>query len=163
MTSFRYALDPLCLSACFLYAVNRWLIEPVCAWPFLHEHFNDLLLIPAALPLILGLQRWIGLRRHDRPPTVLEIIGHLLVWSLISELLGPFVFAWSVGDLLDVLAYSAGALVAGAWWNRKSLAGQVAGALKPSRTARFDNLARHYELIIRPFLDLWTFNRKRWK
>ena len=32
---FRYALDPLCLSACLCYAINRWLIKPVCTWPFL--------------------------------------------------------------------------------------------------------------------------------
>jgi hypothetical protein len=37
---FRYALDPLCLSACLCYAINRWLIKPVCTWPFLHDHFN---------------------------------------------------------------------------------------------------------------------------
>jgi hypothetical protein len=43
---FRYALDPLCLSACLCYAINRWLIKPVCTWPFLHDHFNDLFLIP---------------------------------------------------------------------------------------------------------------------
>jgi hypothetical protein len=130
--TFRYAFDPLCLSACWLYAVNRWLIEPVCAWPFLHEHFNDLFLIPAALPLVLGLQREVGLRWHDRPPTIPEIVGHLFIWSLISELLGPFASARSVGDPLDVLAYAAGALVAGIWWNRQSLLSRVAGSSKPS-------------------------------
>ena len=145
MRLFRYAFDPLCLSACFLYAVNRWLIKPVCLWPFVHQHFNDLLLIPAALPIVLGLQRWVGLRKHDRPPSASEIFGHLIVWSVIAEFLGPLVFARSVGDPLDVLAYSAGALAAGVWWNRKSLFGRVAAATQPSRTARFDHLARHYD------------------
>jgi ubiquinone/menaquinone biosynthesis C-methylase UbiE len=142
---FRYLLDPLCLSACLLYAVNRWLIAPLCAWPFLHEHFNDLLLIPAALPPILGLQRWIGLRKRNAPPTLAEIFSHLFIWSLISELVGPLVFAGPVADVLDVVAYSAGALVAGVWWNRKSLVSRAAGAWQPARPARFDRLARHYE------------------
>jgi ubiquinone/menaquinone biosynthesis C-methylase UbiE len=133
------------LSACWLYGANRWLIAPACEWPFLREHFNDLLLIPAALPLILGLQRWVGLRKHDAPPSLSEVFGHLFIWSLISELVGPHVFARSVGDVLDVLAYSTGALVAGVWWNRKSLAGGIGAASQPSRTARFDRIARHYD------------------
>jgi hypothetical protein len=61
-----------------------------------------------------------------------EILGHLFIWSLISELLGPFAFTRSAGDPLDVLAYAAGALVAGVWWNRQSLLGRVAGSSKPS-------------------------------
>jgi hypothetical protein len=133
------------LSACSFYAVNRWLIEPICAWPFLHEYFNDLLLIPAALPLVLGLQRWIWLRNHDGPPTASEIFGHLMVWSLVSELAGPFIFPRAISDVLDVLAYSLGALVAGAWWNRRALASWMTDALEPSPTARFDHLARHYD------------------
>ncbi len=93
---FRYALDPICLSACALYTLNRWLIGPACSWPFLHQYFDDLLLIPAALPIILGIQRWWGLRSHDSPPTTAEIVGHLVVWSLIAELIGPYLF--SVGS-----------------------------------------------------------------
>ena len=147
MKVFRYAFDPLCLSACFLYAANRWLIEPVCAWPFLHDHFDDMLLIPAALPLILWFQRLLGLRNHDRPPTASEIFGHLLVWSIVSELLGPPIFPWAVGDLLDVVAYALGALVAGVWWNRRVLVDRVTDALRPAPTARFDHLARHYDFM----------------
>jgi ubiquinone/menaquinone biosynthesis C-methylase UbiE len=143
--SFRYALDPLCLSTCFLYAANRWLIEPICSWPFLHEHFDDLLLIPAALPLVLGIQRWTGLRNHDLPPTASEICGHLLIWSIVCEGLGPLIFPWAVGDVLDVAAYALGALAAGIWWNREVLVDQVTNALQPSSTARFDHLAKHYD------------------
>jgi hypothetical protein len=143
--TFRYVLDPLCLLACSLYAINRWLIEPVCKWPFLHEHFDDLLLIPAALPVVLGLQRWIGLRNHDRPPSLPEIVGHFLIRSLVAEALGPFIFPWTVGDALDVTAYSLGALAGAVWWNRSTIAGWIADALRPSATARFDSLAKHYD------------------
>ena len=143
--AFRYALDPLCFSACLFYTVNRWVIEPICTWPILHEHFNDLLLIPAALPLVLRLQRWAGLRNHDLPPTVSEIFGHLLIWSLISEALGPFIFRWSVGDMLDVAAYTFGALIAGVWWNRFALSKSITRSFQPSRVARFDHIAKHYD------------------
>ncbi len=120
--SFRYALDPLCLSVCFLYAFNRWLIKPIYAGSLLQGYFNDLLLIPAALPLVLWLQRRIGLRNHDRAPTRTEIFGHLLVWSIVSELAAPGIFPWATSDAFDVLAYSVGALAATVWWNYPSFA-----------------------------------------
>jgi ubiquinone/menaquinone biosynthesis C-methylase UbiE len=143
--AFRYWFDPVCLSACLLYAVNRWLIEPVCKWPFLHEHFNDLLLIPAALPLVLGLQRWLGLRNHDLPPMPSEIFRHLVIWSLVSELLGPLIFPWAVGDILDVFAYALGGLAAGVWWNQRALVGRLKESVRPSQTAQFDRIAGYYD------------------
>ena len=55
MPRFRYLGDPLFLTGCAAYAGNRWLIKPVIAWPFLQGHFNDLWLIPCALPPVLWL------------------------------------------------------------------------------------------------------------
>jgi ubiquinone/menaquinone biosynthesis C-methylase UbiE len=145
--SFRYALDPLCLSACVLYGANRWLIEPFCSWPIFREHFDDLLLIPAALPVILGLQRWVGLRNHDCPPTISETFAHLVIWSLVAEWVGPYLFPWTVGDPLDVVAYAVGTIIAGAWWNRIALGQWMSEALTPSPIARFDPLAKHYDWL----------------
>ena len=95
---FRYALDPLCLSACLCYAINRWLIKPVCTWPFLHDHFNDLFLIqpPATSSRLHG---QLGHRANDRPPTTSEILGHLFVWSIVCKIWGPMLFPWAVYDL----------------------------------------------------------------
>lgn len=84
---------------------------------FLHGTFNDLLLIPAALPILLWIERMIGLRTHDRPPTALEIGAHWAIWSVIAEGIGPRIFPGVVGDGWDVVAYAAGALAAGLWWN----------------------------------------------
>ena len=130
MKSFRYAFDPLCLSACLLYVVNRWLIASL---PGNGRFFASTSMICFSfLPpfrLFLGFRDGLDSESTMRPPSLAEIFGHLFIWSLISELLGPFVFARSVGDLLDVLAYSAGALAAGVWWNRKSLASRVARRL----------------------------------
>ena len=57
MSRFRYALDPLCLLACGLYAANRWVIRPHFSGLFWHGYSTDFLLIPAALPLLLWLYR----------------------------------------------------------------------------------------------------------
>ena len=43
------------------------------------------LLIPAALPFALWLQRRLNLRPHDQPPRWSEIILHLVAWSVAAE------------------------------------------------------------------------------
>src|SRR5689334_818224 len=89
MTRFGYLRDVLFLGASVSYALNRWWLKPRVASPFLHGHFNDLLLIPAALPVVLWLQRISGLREHDGTPTWPEMLLHLFVWSLVCEWVGP--------------------------------------------------------------------------
>lgn len=120
MKQFGYWRDPLFLLCCALYALNRWALKPYLPSGFLHGQFNDLLLIPCALPLVLWLQRQIGLRRHDAPPRFREIGFHLAVWSVLFELVGPR-FLPVTGDPLDVLAYFAGGALAAVWWNRPVL------------------------------------------
>src|SRR5437899_1682459 len=112
MSRFRYALDPLCIAACALYATNRWLVKPHVASAFLRGQFNDVLLIPCALPLVLWMQRKLGLRAHDESPALAEVASHLVVWSLIAEWLGPHWLHRGVADVWDVVAYSVGAALA---------------------------------------------------
>lgn len=116
MKRFKYALDPLCLLACFIYALNRWYLKPHFSGEFIHGHLNDLLLIPAALPLLLWLHRRCGLRDHDRYPTMAEIAFHWLVWSIVCEGIAPLFMPWSVADWQDVLDYGIGAVAAGFGW-----------------------------------------------
>jgi integral membrane sensor domain MASE1 len=111
-------LDPACIAACACYAINRWLIEPHVSASWIHSWVNDAFLIPAALPLLLVLQRLLGLRMHDGPPTWGEILIHLVGWSLLFEWIGPMLNRHSTGDVLDVVAYTIGAIAAGCWWNR---------------------------------------------
>jgi len=118
MARFRYFLDPLFFLGGAAYAINRWLLKPHWHAGFFHSYFNDLWLIPCALPLVLCLHRQLGLRKHDQPPLVSEILGHLFCWALIFEWLGPKIVRHTTADPWDVLAYMAGALVAAVWWQR---------------------------------------------
>src|SRR5580765_2675534 len=116
MPAFRYLRDPLFLAGCGAYALNRWGLKPHVHSVFLHSWFNDLLLIPCALPVVLWLQRRLKLRFHDEPPRPGEILFQLLIWSILFEGIGPLLMPRVIGDPWDVVAYTVGGLFAGLWW-----------------------------------------------
>ncbi|MGN6555809.1 MAG: hypothetical protein ACTHLW_19045 [Verrucomicrobiota bacterium] len=118
MPVFRYLRDPLFLISCAAYALNRWWLKPHLHSAFLHSHFNDLLLIPCALPPVLLAQRWLKLRSHDGPPQVGEIVFQLVAWSILFEWIGPHIMRHTTGDPWDAVAYAVGGLLAGLWWQR---------------------------------------------
>lgn len=117
MKPFRYWRDPFCLLAQALYVVNRGALKPWSSSEFLHGYFNDLLLIPAALPWILWLHRKFDWRDHDGPPSALEIAAHCSLWAIICEFTGPRLFTYGTADSRDLLAYAAGAFIAWCWWH----------------------------------------------
>ena len=116
MMDFRYARDPVCLVACACYALNRWCLPAAVKGTFLRGYFADLLFIPAALPLVLWVQRRLGLRKTDTAPAPMEVLFHLAIWSFAAEVLGPHLFARATGDPWDVAAYALGSLVAFCFW-----------------------------------------------
>jgi hypothetical protein len=118
---FRYLGDGLCLICCSLYALNRWYIKPRVHNPFMRFHFNDMLLIPCALPLLLLMQRWLRLRTMDEPPTWGEIALYTVFWSILFEVIGPHLLRRATGDPWDVVVYVVGGIGAGLWWNRKKM------------------------------------------
>ena len=118
VSRFNYLRDRLFLVALSSYAGNRWLLKPLLPSRFLHGHFADLLLIPAALPVVLWVQRLVGLRQNDRPPSWAEMGLHLAVWSVICEFIGPRWLQHGTADGWDVVMYAAGGVVACFWWNR---------------------------------------------
>ncbi len=118
MRKFGYLRDGLFLTACSLYAANRWLIKPLVPDGFFGWWFSDVLLIPCAVPVLLWLERRTGIRRTDVPPTVAEIAFVLVLWSILFEVIAPRFIARATGDWMDVAAYTAGAVVAALWWNR---------------------------------------------
>lgn len=122
---FHYWRDRLFLFCCALYALNRWGLKPRLHSAFLRDHFDDLLLIPCALPLLLWFQRRLGLRPHDQLPGVGEIALYVLVWSILFEVIGPRIMPWTVGDPWDAVSYAVGGLLAGVWWHRHRGSGLV--------------------------------------
>ena len=114
-----YITDPLFLAGCALYSVNRWGVKPFVSSPFLRGHFNDLLLIPCALPILLLIHRLLGLRTHDLPPAASEVVLYLLLWTVLFEWIGPNVWTGATGDSFDAIAYAVGAVVAAAWWHHR--------------------------------------------
>lgn len=120
MNRFRYLRDRLFLASCALYAGNRWFLRPHVRGGFFHNHFNDLLLIPCALPPLLWMQRKLRLRENDEMPSTGELVLYVIVWSVLFEVLGPRLMPHAVGDLCDVVAYVVGAVFAGLWWRRHS-------------------------------------------
>ena len=118
MSRFTYLRDKLFLVAAAAYAINRWVLKPVIPSRFLHGYFNDIWLIPAALPVVLLIQRVTGLRENDFPPSWTEATMHFVVWSLVCEVVGPKWWHLGTADAWDVVAYAAGGIVACWWWNR---------------------------------------------
>jgi hypothetical protein len=114
---YSYLKDRVFQASTLLYGVNRWLIKPHTHQWFFNGYFNDLLLIPCALPCILWLHRQMNIRSHDRPPKWREILFHLTVWSILFEIVGPQIMRHTTGDPLDIAAYVAGGLCAGLIWN----------------------------------------------
>jgi len=117
---FGYVRDPLFLACVATYALNRFILKPHLATPFLHEHLNDLICIPFWVPIMLLLQRAIGLRAAgDGPPRAGEILIPLIVWSWAFELWLPYTAwgrTWCTTDPWDVFYYSLGALGAAVFW-----------------------------------------------
>lgn len=115
---FQYCRDKLFCFAIAAYAINRWLLKP--ALPpeevFFRCYFNDVLLLPCALPLALQLHKLFGVRKHDLPPTLIEVVLHLCIWSVILELVSPHLFARSTADAVDVAAYATGGFASWLFW-----------------------------------------------
>ncbi len=138
MKRFGYLHDWLFQFSLAAYAVNRLLIRPhlgdffrahwQSAWPFLHSHCDDLLLMPVALPVMLWLQHLLGLRKQNHPPGWKEMLSHLAVWSVICKIIGPLCLRIGVADPMDVLFFAAGGIIACAWWNRLANKIQIAAA-----------------------------------
>ncbi len=113
---FRYALDPACWVGALCYGANSVFLHVRPSEGFFASYWNDLWMVPCALPLILWVHRCLGWRDSGAYPTVGEIVGHWLLWSLLAEGLGPRWMAHAVADPWDVVAYGMGALLAGVWW-----------------------------------------------
>jgi len=118
MPPYRFWKDPVWGWATAIYGCHRLyqsfgLPEP----RLLQFYLNDLLFIPAVLPLVLALEDRLGWRKPG-PPRGWEILFYWMIWSLICEWVGPFKFALGSPDAWDVLAYGIGGFLAWLRWRR---------------------------------------------
>jgi hypothetical protein len=116
---FRYLRDPLFLGCVAAYFANRWVLKRVWDGGFVHSHFNDLICIPFWVPVMLWMQRSLGLRPHDDPPRAHEVVIPLLLWSWVFEFLLPahlYFQRWCTRDYMDILYYALGAMLAALFW-----------------------------------------------
>lgn len=117
---FRYLRDPLFIACVALYFVNRLVVKRLIPDGFVHDHFNDLICIPFWVPIMLWLQRSVGLRPVPVIPSASEIFIPLVVWSLVFEFWLPATqtfSGYSTGDYRDIVWYTVGALLAACWWS----------------------------------------------
>jgi len=108
------------MAGCAAYFLNRWFFKASLDSEFLPGMFNDLLLIPSALPWVLWIQGLLGWRVSKAYPSPGEIAGHLVVWSVIAEGLMPMASHRFTADPMDVMAYSMGALAAFGLWRAEA-------------------------------------------
>ena len=116
---FLYLRDPLFLFCLATYFVNRFVFKAIWKDGFVHEHLNDLICIPFWLPIMLWVQRRLGLRDSNSNPSAGELIIPLIIWSWTFEILLPHAANLGdrfVADHLDILSYASGALIAGLLW-----------------------------------------------
>ena len=126
--------DAPCLLAWGAYLFNRFWMAPHygASWPILRDHFNDSLLIPAALPLLYWVRFRLKLRHTDAPLSWRDVLLWCALWSLFFEWIGPRYLHHSVGDWGDVAAYFVGGVLAAAWWNRPSQKPREGGRAAPT-------------------------------
>lgn len=116
---FGYLKDPLFITFFCLYWVHRGVANLDCSTPFLRSYLNDLLCAGFWVPILVWATKQCRLRSHDGPPSAVEIVIPLLIWSVVFEA-WPIVIDLlkvpSVADPNDILAYWFGAMVAAAFW-----------------------------------------------
>lgn len=112
-----------------VYIVNRFVLKPhhIGGW-LVHDYLNDLLCLPIFVPIILRFQRALGIRGHDSPPTLFEIVHNWVVFSILYEFVFPKISAFSsVSDPWNSIAYLIGGIAAYAFWNRRIRAARRVG------------------------------------
>lgn len=131
---FRYWREPLCVVAIVLYVANSVWWKPLSTDPasFVNCYFGDVLCMPVCIPVTLWLQRRLSLRQHDHGPSLREIAGHWLLWTMCFEYVGPLLptlAPGAVSDPWDAVAYAFGGGVAAFVWRH---GGQQNRGLSPS-------------------------------
>lgn len=141
-SKFHFFGDPICLASMIIYAVNRWYLKPHhIGGAFTQGYVNDLLCLPLFLPLILGVQSLIRLRKHDAPPRMWEVVQHALIFSILFEVVLPGYPRQfhTTADPWDAVAYLIGGVTA--WFCWRFLAAAKRRRCRLAYDDYFDGLA----------------------
>lgn len=149
---FLYLRDPLFLFCLTTYVLNRVVLKAIWREGFVHEHLNDLICIPFWVPIMLFVQKKLGLRAGDASPRPRELVIPLIVWSWMFEVFLPqtsFLGGRFVADHVDVLFYALGALAAAIFWRWWYSAARASGRIgrsvtthSPADTAAWESSCR---------------------
>ncbi len=119
---FSYLSEPIFIVSLSAYALNQLLI--ILNFPFLNAfqlyYFNDLLLIPCCLPLLIFVIHKLDYR-DSIPPTLIEVVIVLIIWSIFFEFIGPYYLHQGTGDILDIVVYWGGGTIAWFLWNGRNV------------------------------------------
>lgn len=116
---YKFLLDPIFLISILLYSINKSLLiftSYLNKISLLTGYFNDLLLIPCVLPLLIFIINKLGFRSYKYSPQTSEVIITISIVVIICEFIGPFILIKGTYDLVDILAYSLGGLISLILW-----------------------------------------------
>lgn len=105
--------EPIVWLSIVLFAINQ-MVERV--WkifiPYVHAYLDDLLCMPIILGLCTQIIQWIHPAKQYYHLSRNHIIISILFFSIVIELIYPFVYPESyTGDLFDVVCYTIGGLL----------------------------------------------------
>ena len=119
---FYYLYKPLFIFSTLLYLVNRFCLKVFFnQTSFITNYFNDLLLTPVLLPIILTVGIIFKQRYWVFKPSLAEILFWVIIFSIFFEVITPCFNPRSTGDYMDAICYLSGGLV---YWK---FGGQPAG------------------------------------
>ncbi len=116
---FRYLKDPLFLAVVGVYLCNKALRISLGGTEFQNAYLNDLICVPFWVPVLLAVNKRLGLRSHDGPPEAYELLIPILVWSIAFEMVFPYSPTFgshAVADPNDIPCYCLGGLASGIFW-----------------------------------------------
>lgn len=116
---YKFIRDYFFLISLIIYGLNYVSIKfGIYTNYFMQCYFNDIFLVPVALPVVLYIVKLLKYR-GSYYPTLSEILTCLIIWSVFFEYIGPKYLNKGIADVYDVIAYFIGAVVSFIVWRIK--------------------------------------------
>ena len=118
---YRISRDVVFWVGLSLYLVQSAMESVGWELPLTRGYVNDFVCVPIWLPVVVAVQTTLRLRPSAGPPTTTEAGITVGVWAFVFEVWFPrtaLLSAYTTSDRWDVVAYSAGAIIANIIWRR---------------------------------------------